>query len=114
MLTKYLTTLSVAFSPLSPLRAHRTPRLLLALLPASHKIKVTTTILPTNSTQPAKITVGFKERTIEFLEKKKGAPAAGAAGSEEVLDLGRLGINDIVEEVDRHSRMLGRKEELTG
>jgi large subunit ribosomal protein L53 len=113
MLTKYLTTLSVAFSPLSPLRAHRTPRLLLALLPATHKIKVTTTILPTNSTQPAKITVGFKERTIEFLEKKKGDAAAGA-GSDEVLDLGRLGINDIVEEVDRHSRMLGRKEELTG
>ena len=31
-----------------------------------------------------------------------------------VLDTEKLGIKDVVEEVDRHSRMLSRKEELTG
>jgi hypothetical protein len=30
------------------------------------------------------------------------------------IDLTKLGINDIVAEVDRHSRMLARNEELKG
>ena len=35
-------------------------------------------------------------------------------GKEMVLDAEKLGINDVMEEVDRHSRMLNRKAELTG
>ncbi len=31
-----------------------------------------------------------------------------------VLDTEKLGIKDVVEEMDRHSRMLSRKAELTG
>lgn len=122
MLTKYLTTLSVAFSPLSPSRAHRTPRLLLALLPASHQIKVTTTILPTNSKEPARISIGFKEKQIVFVESKGSNKKGGKAEADAValglqegeLDLRRLGINDVVEEVDRYSRGLARKDELSG
>lgn len=122
MITKYLTNLTVAFSPLAASRAHRTPRLLLALLPASHKIKITTTILPTNTKDPARITIGFKEKEIKFVESKgsdkKGGKQEAMAESlglaEGELDLRRLGINDVIEEVDRYSRMLARKEELTG
>jgi len=122
MITKYLTTLTVAFSPLSASRAHRTPRLLLALLPATHKIKISTTILPTNSKEPARITIGFKEKQIAFVESKGSDKKGGKAEAQAValgmqegeLDLRRLGINDVVEEVDRYSRGLARKEELTG
>jgi len=35
-------------------------------------------------------------------------------GKEMKLDLETLKIKDVMVEVDRHSRMLGRKEELTG
>lgn len=122
MITKYLTSLNVSFSPLAASRAHRTPRLLLALLPASHKIKVSTTVLPSNSADPARITIGFKEKEIKFVEskgsEKKGGKQEAMAGTtglgEGELDLRRLGINDVVQEVDRYSRMLARKEALDG
>ena len=35
-------------------------------------------------------------------------------GKEMSLDTEKLGFNDIMEEVDRHSRMLARKQELAG
>lgn len=35
-------------------------------------------------------------------------------GKEMMLDTEKLGIKDVMEEVDRHSRVLNRKAELTG
>jgi len=35
-------------------------------------------------------------------------------GKEMQLDTEKLGIKDVMEEVDRHSRILHRQEELTG
>jgi len=89
---------------------------------ATHKIKISTTILPSNSKEPARITIGFKEKQIAFVESKGSDKKGGKAEAQAValgmqegeLDLRRLGINDVVEEVDRYSRGLARKEELTG
>ena len=39
----------------------------------------------------------------------------GAEDAKEIkLDTSQMSINDLVEEMDRHSRMLSRKEELVG
>jgi large subunit ribosomal protein L53 len=35
-------------------------------------------------------------------------------GKEMKLDAEKLGVKGVIEEVDRHSRMLGRQEELNG
>lgn len=45
---------------------------------------------------------------------KQEAMAATTGLADDELDLRRLGINDVVEEVDRYSRMLARKEALDG
>ena len=39
---------------------------------------------------------------------------AAEDGKEMLLDAGNMTVKDLVEEVDRHSRMLSRKEELSG
>jgi large subunit ribosomal protein L53 len=97
MLTRYLTSVSISFNPFSPLS--KTPRLLLALLPpnARSAMKITTTILPRDSQDPGSLELKFKD------------------GKEMRMELGKkLKIKDVVEEVDRHSRMLGREEDLKG
>ncbi len=54
----------------------------------------------------------------ETLQNGKSGKPIGAAQDVEkedgAFDLGKLGIKDVVEEVDRHSRLLRRKEELSG
>lgn len=122
MITKHLATISACFNPLLPLAAHRIPRLMLSFLPpaarAAGGIKISHEILPASSQRPSQITLGFRDgrelRFVEMTRKGEALPGEPALPVEGVLDLGRLGIKDVVEEVDRHSRMLQRKADLSG
>ena len=57
---------------------------------------------------------GRELRFVEMTRKGEALTGAPPVPAEGVLDLGRLGIKDVVEEVDRHSRMLQRKADLSG
>jgi len=112
MKTTYLTSLTTRFNPFSP--TSKTPRLLLSLLPPnSHKtIKISTTQLPRSSTEPSMLELGFKDgKTMKWSwneqtkDTTKGSQTTGQT---------KVGLQDIVEEVDRHARGLKRKEELAG
>ncbi|KAJ6260391.1 54S ribosomal protein L44 [Drechslerella dactyloides] len=96
MLTKFLTNVAVSFNPFSKLS--KSTRLFLSLLPpdARQTIKIQTKVLPRTSEDAPKIAVTFKDGKLMELEP------------------GKLSIKDLVEEVDRHSRMLRKKEELGG
>jgi len=59
-------------------------------------MKVNTKLLPRSSKDPAIVEIKFKD------------------GKSMKLDAGNLGIKGIVEELDRHSRILARAEELNG
>lgn len=117
MRTTYLTTLTTTFNPFS--RTSGVPRLFLQLLPVkAHKdIKITQTVLPRTSTQPATLELGFKDGAkmkYTWTERVRTPKAAEAeAGSGKVEDAPTQ-LSDIVEEVNRHARILGRKEELQG
>ncbi|KAI9834728.1 MAG: hypothetical protein M1819_002813 [Sarea resinae] len=96
MITKFITDVSTKFNPFSP-RA-KTARIFLSLLPptARQTMKINTVLLPRNSTALSSLSLKFKD------------------GKEMNLDTEKLGIKGVTEEVDRHSRMLSRQEELTG
>ncbi|KAF3923422.1 hypothetical protein ABW21_db0206555 [Orbilia brochopaga] len=91
MLTKFLTNVAVTFNPFSKLS--KSTRIFLSLLPpdARQTIKIQTKVLPRTSEETPKIDGKLME-----------------------LEPGKLSIKDLVEEVDRHSRMLRKKEELGG
>lgn len=122
MITKHLATITAAFNPLKPVPAHKIPRLLLSFISPSARapggVKVSQEILPASSPRPSEITLAFRDgRELKFLEmtrKGKSVGKADAKPADGVFDLGKLGIKDVVEEVDRHSRMLQRKAELSG
>lgn len=96
MITRFLTSVSTAFNPFSP-RA-KTVRNFLALLPPNARangMKVDIKLLPQASQDAPKLKLGFKD------------------GKEMDLDLEKLRLKELTEEVDRHSRILQRKDELT-
>ena len=95
-LTRFLTSITTTFSPFQP--TSRTARLFLSYLPPSahSSVAVKTTLLPRTSTQPATLSLTFKDgKVLDF-------------------DLEKAGIREVLEEVRRHGRGLGRKEELSG
>lgn len=97
MITKYLTSLTTTFNPFVP--TARTARNFLALLPPNARangMKIDVKLLPRTAKGPASLKLGFKD------------------GKEMEIDLGKLKLKEVVEEVDRHSRILQRKDELTG
>jgi large subunit ribosomal protein L53 len=120
MKTAYLTTLSTTLSPFS---AHaKTPRLILSLLPpnARTRIAIKTTLLPRSSAlvQPATLEMGFKDgKKMQWTwmpkAKKSGEGGVGKSQGGKRLDEGAK-VKDVVEEVERHYRVLARKEELAG
>jgi len=59
-------------------------------------MKIESKMLPRESKEPASLAVKFKD------------------GKEMKLDLSNMRITQVVEEVDRHSRSLARKDELAG
>lgn len=118
MRTTYITSITTSFNPFS--RTSGVPRLFLQLLPVkAHKdIKITQTVLPRSSTQPAILELGFKDGakrkyswTEQAIQSRAEAEVAAAKKSPEDTP---TQLSDIVEEVNRHARILGRKEELQG
>ncbi|KAG4426612.1 hypothetical protein IFR04_000043 [Cadophora malorum] len=96
MITRFLTEVSTVFNPFSP--KAKTARLFLSFLPpnARQSMKIDTKLLPRTSRDKSFVAVKFKD------------------GKEMKLDAEKLGIKGVVEEVDRHSRILSRQEELNG
>jgi len=96
MIARFLTSVTTKLNPFSP-RA-KTVRNFLALLPpnARNDIKMSVQMLPRTSKEPVTLALKFKD------------------GKEMDLDLEKLKIKEVVEEVNRHSRMLARQEELSG
>ncbi|KAL1311642.1 hypothetical protein AAFC00_001752 [Neodothiora populina] len=98
MITRFLTSVSTSFSPFNP-KSGKTARNFLAMLPpnARSSMAINVKMLPRSEVaKPAVLALTFKD------------------GKEMKLDLEQLKIKDIMIEVDRHSRMLGRQEELNG
>lgn len=96
MITKFITEVSIQFNAFK--KSGKTCRIFLASLPADVRrtVKITTRPLPRESDQPSHLHLKFKD------------------GKEMNLDTEKIGIKDIMEEVDRHSRVLKRKADLGG
>ncbi|KAI9640868.1 39S ribosomal protein L44, mitochondrial [Ciborinia camelliae] len=96
MITRFITEVSTVFNPFSP--KAKTARLFLSVLPpnARQTMKIDTKILPRASKEPSLVRLKFKD------------------GKEMNLDAEKLGIRGVSDEVDRHSRILARQEELSG
>ena len=98
MLTKYITAVRTSFSPFNA-RSGKTARNFLALLPPNARSTMAIDVKMLRKSaraQPASLALKFKD------------------GKEMQLDLEKMKIKDIQEEVDRHSRVLRRQEELAG
>lgn len=110
MKTAYLTHLTLAYNPF--LRTSKVPRLFLTLLsPKAHKsIQIKSTQYPRASTQPAFLELGFKDgKKLRYEWSEQGLQQGQEKDKEKIVKL-----EDVVYEVDRHARILGRKEELAG
>lgn len=117
MRTTYITSITTSFNPFS--RTSAVPRLFLQLLPVkAHKdIKIAQTVLPRSSTQPAILELGFKDgakRKYSWTEKAKQLQTEAELEAKKGPEDAPTQLSDIVEEVNRHARILGRKEELQG
>ncbi|KAK4565447.1 39S ribosomal protein L44, mitochondrial [Recurvomyces mirabilis] len=98
MLTKYITGVTTAFSPFNA-RSGKTVRNFLASLPPNARSNMAISVKmfgQGEAEKPASLSLKFKD------------------GKEMQLDLEKMKIKDIQVEVDRHSRILRRKEELSG
>ena len=113
MKTAHLTTLTTQFSPFSSLS--KTPRLFLSMLPptAYKNVKITQKLLPRNSPLPATLELGWKDgKVLKYVWAAKSEIETEAESGKK--GEGKVKLMDIVEEVERHERMLARKEELDG
>ncbi|KAI9745219.1 MAG: 39S ribosomal protein L44, mitochondrial [Claussenomyces sp. TS43310] len=96
MITRFITDVSTVFNPFSA--KSKTARLFLSFLPSNARsiMKINTKLLPRASREKSSVQLKFKD------------------GKEMKLDAETLGIKGVMEEVDRHSRLLARQEELSG
>ncbi|KAK8181611.1 39S ribosomal protein L53/MRP-L53-domain-containing protein [Phyllosticta capitalensis] len=97
MITRYLTEVSMKFNPFS--KTGKVARNFLALLPPNARadgMKIDAKLLPRYSKDDTPLRLKFKD------------------GKEMDLDISKLQIRDVQEEVNRHSRMLARADELQG
>ena len=111
MITTYITSLKTAFNPFQA--TSKVPRLFLNLLPAeAHKsIKISAKQFPRTSTAPAVLELGLKDgKTLKY-SWDADALKSTASTQQKVK---RTSLQDIVEEVNRHARVLDRKAELSG
>ncbi|KAK5113123.1 hypothetical protein LTR62_003702 [Meristemomyces frigidus] len=98
MHTKYLTAVTTTFSPFNP-RSGKTVRNFLASLPPNARSTMAISVKmfgQSESNTPATLALKFKD------------------GKEMALDVEKMKLKEIQIEVDRHSRVLRRKEELSG
>lgn len=121
MRTAHLTKLTTSFSPFSPFA--KTARLFLTLLPpnAHHRIAISQSLLPRDSNAPAFLELAFKDgKTLKYKWGDRGAIEAEVdstqSGEKEKFTRKEkiVRLQDIIEEVNRHERLLERKEELAG
>ncbi|KAL8694444.1 MAG: hypothetical protein Q9218_000936 [Villophora microphyllina] len=86
----------MAFNPFR--RPGRTCKIFLAQLPpnARQTMKINAKVLAKSSREPSLLKLKFKD------------------GKEMQLDTEKLSLKDLMEEVDRHSRILKRQADLTG
>jgi len=96
MITRFITEVHARFNPFSA-RA-KVCRVFLAQFGPSvfQNIKFDTKLLPKTSTEPSTLKIKFQDGKVLDLNAEK------------------LGVKDVFEEVDRHSRTLSRKAELAG
>lgn len=114
MITRFITAVRTSFNPFT--RSGKTARSFLALLPpdARHGMKVETQTLPRTSQASATLGLSFSALSL-FVSCAiyRANKQCIEDGKEMNLDLDKLKIKDVMEEVDRHSRLLGRQEELS-
>ncbi|KAL8842409.1 MAG: hypothetical protein Q9170_000537 [Blastenia crenularia] len=96
MITRFITEVSIAFNPFR--KPGSTCRKFLAHLPANARqsMKINTEVLTMDSKEPNFLKLKFKD------------------GKEMQLDTEKLSVKDVMEEVDRHSRLLKRQADLSG
>lgn len=95
-MNRFVTEVRTKFNPFSP--SARPARLFLAYLPPDARasgMSITTTLLPKASTEPPLLQVKFKD------------------GKELNLESEKLGIKGILEEIDRHCRVLQKQADLS-
>ncbi|QDS72937.1 hypothetical protein FKW77_008258 [Venturia effusa] len=95
MIPRFLTDVTIKFNPFSP--RSKAARIFLSMLPpnARQTMKISVAQLPRASDEKATLAVKFKD------------------GKEMSFDPETVKIKKVIEEVDRHSRLLARQEELT-
>ncbi|GJC84149.1 mitochondrial ribosomal protein L44 [Colletotrichum tofieldiae] len=96
MITKFMTEVTTKFNPFSP--KAKSARLFLSFIPPTARssgMSIKTVLLPRTSTEPSSLFVKFKD------------------GKEMSIDCEKMGIKNIIEEVDRHSRGLQKQADLT-
>ena len=82
--------------------------------PTGGAMTIKSNILPSNSSQPSSLVLNFKDgKVMHFVELNDDTKEPGKMG-DDTWDLRKMGTKDIVEEVDRHSRLLMRKDDLAG
>jgi large subunit ribosomal protein L53 len=133
MLTKYLTSVTTAFSPFNP-KSGKTARNFLALLPPTAHKTMTIDVKVLSQAQkivPATLALKFSmfesgKYPCQFPEERMPVDVLKVLllttilslpledGKEMNLDLEKMKIREIQTEVDRHSRQLLRQEELNG
>ncbi|KXH52464.1 39S ribosomal protein L53/MRP-L53 [Colletotrichum nymphaeae SA-01] len=96
MITKFMTEITTKFNPFSP--AAKSARLFMSNIPPTARstgTTIKTILLPRTSTEPASLYVKFKD------------------GKEITIDCEKMGVQNMIEEVDRHSRGLQKAADLT-
>ncbi|KAF2426449.1 mitochondrial ribosomal protein L44 [Tothia fuscella] len=95
MIPRFLSDVTIKFNPFS--RKAKTARIFLSILPpnARQLMKISVTQLPSSSTEKPILDLKFKD------------------GKDMKIDPETMKIKEVVEEVDRHSRMLARAEDLS-
>lgn len=124
MITRFITEVSTAFNPFR--KPAGTCRKFLAHLPANARqnMKINTKVLPKDSREPCLLKLKFSRFSTLLSPRYKWsrgvnlesvADAVSAEDGKEMdLDPEKLSIKDVMEEVDRHSRLLKRQADLTG
>jgi len=96
MITRFITEVTASFNPFSA-RAKICRIFISQFGPSTFRnIKFSTKLLPQASKEPSSLKIKFQD------------------GKEMDLNPEKLGLKDVYEEVDRHSRMLNRKADLAG
>lgn len=116
MQTRFLTALATTLNPFS--KSSKTPRLFLSMLPPtvrSSGVQISVKQLPQTSRAPSTLQLTFKDGKVmnfEFTdneeEGKENTTEAGGKRKEQAK------LKDVIDEVERHSRGLARKEDLAG